>query len=185
MEEGKEVRISLVERSRAMPLLLVVVGAFLVWVAIELRRGNLFVAPLWQQGMTFIPLLLVGLLVTTRAFSPGKLQISREQIKLERGQFLGWNMLPGWTLAASSIREIKIRGIFSEDGLFQATAIFEGQPRRILEIAAWQEEKKGSWLSEKLLRGGYVSTVEASPFYRALTAMGYRVDIEETSLRWL
>lgn len=125
------------------------------------------------QGLLVIPLALLVYIVRSKAYTPARLHVSREQIELEPGQLFGLRLFRPWSISANSIGEIKVQ--YPVPLLPAAIVELKRFPRRILNLAIWLEENKNDWLPKRLPKEGIASIIDSSPAYRALIAMGYNI----------
>lgn len=125
------------------------------------------------QGLMVISLVLPFLIVRSKVYTPSRLHISREQIELDPGRFLGLRLSRPWSISANLIGEIKVQ--YPTPLLPAAIVELRRFPRCILNLAIWMEENANDWLPERLPRKGIASIIASSPAYLALSAMGYKV----------
>lgn len=125
------------------------------------------------QGLLVIPLVMLVFIVRSKAYTPARLHVSREQIELEPGQLFGLKLSRSWSISANSIGEIKVQCLIPL--LPAATVELRRFPRTILNLAIWLEENKSDWLPKQLPKAGIASIIDSSPAYRALIVMGYNI----------
>lgn len=125
------------------------------------------------QGLLVIPLALLFFIVQSKAYTPSRLHISREQIELEPGRLFGFKLRCPWNISANSIGEITVQCPIP---LLPAAIVeLKRFPRRILNLALWVEENKNDWLPKQLPKEGIASIIDNSPAYLALIEMGYKI----------
>lgn len=131
------------------------------------------------QGLSAIPFLLLVFVFRSKAYTPARLHVSREQIEFEPGHLFGLRLLRPWIIGADSIGEIKVQCPIP---LLPAAIVeLKRFPRRILNLAIWLEESKDEWLPKQLPEEGIASIINSSPAYRALLAMGYDIVLPDES----
>ena len=155
-------------------LLLVAMMSYSAYLGFQIDDASDPLKPaLIMQGLMVIPLILPFLIVRSKAYTPSRLHVSREQIELDPGRFFGLRLFRPWSISANSIGEIKVQCPIP---LLPAAIVeLKRFPRRILNLAIWMEEDTNDWLPKQLPKEGIASIIARSPAYLALSAMGYKV----------
>lgn len=169
-------KVTFVERFRHAGILMVFVALVLAWIAKQFSSGDFMSFSPLVQGLAVVPLTGIFVFLSTKAFAPAKIHISRECIEFEPGSIFGFSPIPSWSVRAVSAPEIQMKCL-SGDGMVDIFAEFQKKPHRYLSILAYCEQGRPDWFTAEVRKDSVRDVLEKSPVYQALVSMGYRVTI--------